>query len=303
MSVDLRSRTQKFGSRMEHTSSEAGAAQPYPGRLRIQPAAGLSDDERQQERILAEFVQGVSADELYNAIELTYHGLVVNIDLYRELIPAYRLNLGGSATPAIRLRRTKFTAATFAPAKAASYDRFQREAAKARQVIILGGGPASGKTSALRSIIEGIDRSISTVYDTSLTDPASAEQEIGQALRNNRQVRIFWVFKPFVLAIDGMIRRAVAEGRYLTLQRMVDLHTGSRRTLLHILHRFAGVHSLNVSVLRDSADNFTRIPLADLPAIFQNPDEDIAYERALRQYQQCENSIGIPDDLKARLRR
>jgi hypothetical protein len=287
---------------MENSSSEAGAAQPYPGRLRIQPAAGLSDAERQQERNLADIVQGASADELYNDIELTYHGLVVNIDLYRELLPAYRLNLTGSATPNIRLRRTEFTAATFAPAKAASYDRFQREAAKARQVIILGGGPASGKTSALRAIIKGIDRSTSTIYDTSLTDPATAEQEIGQALRNDRQVHINWVFKPFALAIDGMIRRAVAEGRYLTLQRMVDLHRGSRRTLLHILDRFAGVHSLKVSAVRNFFGNISDIPLADLPAIFQNPEEEISYERALRQYQQCEHSIGIPDDLKARLR-
>ncbi len=66
---------------MVHSSRDAGAAQPYPGRLRIQPSAGLSDDERQQERILAEIVQGESADDLYNAIELTYEGLVVNIDL------------------------------------------------------------------------------------------------------------------------------------------------------------------------------------------------------------------------------
>jgi hypothetical protein len=287
---------------MANSSSDADAAEPYPGRLRIQPTAGLPDDERQQERTLAEIVQGASADELYNDIDLAYRGLVINIDLYRELLPAYRLNLAGNASPDIRRRRTQFTAATFAPAKAASYDRFQREAAIARQVIILGGGPASGKTSALRAIVDDIDRSTSTVYDTSLTDPATAEQEIGQALRNDRQVRISWVFKPFDLAIDGMIRRAVAEGRYLTLQRMVDLHRGSRRTLLHILNRFAGINSLKVAVVRHYAGNISEIPLADMHAIFQNPNEDVTYERALRQYQQCEQCVLIPDDLKARLR-
>ena len=287
---------------MAHASSDEGAARPYPGRLRIQPTAGLSDDERQQERTLAGIVQGPSADALYNEIALTYRGLVVNIDLYRELLPAYRLDPSGSATPEIRLRRTRYTAATFAPAKAASFDRFQREAARARQVIILGGGPTSGKSSALRAIIGKIDRSTATVYDTSLTDPATAEREISHAIRNDRHVQIYWVFKPFAMAIDGMIRRAVAEGRYLTLQRMVDLHRGSRRTLLHILERFAGVHSLNVLAVRNLSGNISDIPLADLSTIFQNPEEEITYERALQRFQQCEQSLGIPDDLKACLR-
>ena len=121
--------------------------------MNIQPVEGLPDDERTKERELAAIVQNPDADQRYNAIPLTYGGLVVNIDLYRELLPEYQLDAQGAATPAVRQSRTKYTAATYASAKAASMDRFQREVRHARRVILLGGGPASGKTSVLRRLI------------------------------------------------------------------------------------------------------------------------------------------------------
>ena len=269
--------------------------------LNFPAVPGLTAEEREKESELAQIVQGESADQQYNAIPLTFHGLVINIDLYRELLPSYRLGPEGLATDQQRIDRTRYTAATFGPAKAASFDRFQRETATARRVVLLGGGPASGKTSMLRGIIDAVDPLTTTVYDTSLTDPATAEREVRKALENDRQVDIYWVFKSFPLAVEGMITRAVKEGRYLTLERMVDLHQGSRETILRLIRQFSGIHALSITALRSAAEGDVRIPLAELASVLNNPTEDMSYGIALRQFHHCEARLGIQDDLKDRM--
>lgn len=282
-------------------SDDPGAPKSKPGGLKIPPTPGLSDEERIKETELTHIVQSDSADQQYNEIPMTYRGLVINIDLYRELLPSYRLSPDGTATAQRRIDRTRFTAATYGPAKAASFDRFQREAATARRIVLLGGGPASGKTSTLRGIIDNIDPLITTVYDTSLTDPTTAEREVRQALMNDRQVDIYWVFKSFPLAVEGMIARAVKEGRYLTLDRMVELHQGSRRTILHLIRQFSGIQSLSIAVIRPDAANDEEIALAELASVLNTPSEGISYGIAFRQFQHCEARLGVQDDLKTRI--
>jgi hypothetical protein len=88
---------------------------------------------------LADIVPGDSADALYNQVPLSHSGMVITIDLYRMLLSEYRLNSISKATAQARFNRTWFTAATCAPAKGASYERFKRDAAHDRPMILLGG--------------------------------------------------------------------------------------------------------------------------------------------------------------------
>lgn len=274
---------------------------PYPGPLGVVPVPDLPEDERAKERQLTELVQSPGANEQYDALPLTFGGLVINIDLYRELLPEYRLSELGQATAAVRANRTKYTAATYAAAKAASLDRFRRAAATARRVVLLGGGPASGKTLTLRALIGALDPAETVVYDTSLTDYATAKREIEAGLAHGAQVDVVWIYSPFARAIDGMITRAVAEGRYLTLRRMVDLHRGSRETIQALINQTVGISGLTIRVYGGGPNVAAEMALADIPRIFQDSQEDLSHECAQRQYISCEKRLRIPEDLRERI--
>jgi hypothetical protein len=266
--------------------ADSPVPKPYPGRLHIMPWPDLPAVERTMERQLVDIVQKSNADQLYNAIDLTYHGLVIDIDLYRELLPIYRADVKGYYKGFTRGRRAHYKVSTNAPAKAAAEDRFRREAAHARRIIVMAGGPASGKSLALRGMIEHIDPSNTIVYENTLADPAAAEHMVIKAVNQGSQIAIIWVYMPFRTAVDGMIRRAFDDGRCVTLKNMVDLHLASRATFLHLIRQCSGMPLVRLRALGNFGDREAELPLADLPALFDEPSQRISHDIALEQFYQ-----------------
>lgn len=188
----------------------------------------------------------------YRALEESADGRVINVDICRNLSPEY-----GVTGLALRKRRTLYTEATFKPAKTASRLFFEHEVArrKSTDVLFTGGGPASGKTTALKNVSADAIQKFGLILDTSLTNLAEVVQQIRLCHQHQHTVHITWVYCPFPTAIAQMLARAARIGRYITLARMAALHRSSHEVILHLaehIDRYSSPRRLLVLHVIDS---------------------------------------------------
>lgn len=271
---------------------------PYSGRLIIRPTMGLDAGQRLVERELATLVQDQTlADVAYDKLNGTQQGCVINIDYYRCLHGAY-----GDLDPAtVRQRRTLLTPATYAPAKKAAQDRFRRAIMTPfDDVIIMGGGPASGKSTAVAAsqVSKGVGSNTLT-YDTSLADPQEACEDIRAVLAFQNKVMLLWVYRPFPLAMVSMIERALRDGRYLTARRLAVTHTGSRAAILRIAKEFSTDHRVAVLAIDNSGANGKAhtMDLRTLEDTLIGTANEVTADIGLRELNAYSQSHDLPKDL------
>jgi len=262
----------------------------------------LNDEQRRVERELAEILANRTvADRLYNALPEALGGRVINIDLYRDLHPEYSRD--GTDR---RERRTRLTPATYGPAKIASKDRFLRSLAhgQGQVVLIMGGGPASGKSTSLRATLGNPQDLADIVYDTSLASSSEALAFVASSLEAGHTVKIAWVDRPFPRAIDSMVARACVDGRYLTLERMATLHRGSRQAILDVAEAYRSDERVEIAGI-DNRYEERKPALRDLDPLVtavRSSLKGVTHDAARAAFDAYRRSHDVPPDVERALR-
>ncbi len=160
-------------------------------------------------------------------------GRYINVDLARHLCAEYAG--AGLAPELLRRTRTALTPASYLPAKTfcdAVFASWLDDRACVQRVWFTAGGPASGKSAAMRRFIAPEPGAV--VYDTSFANLQVALALIRSC--GHRPVDVLFAAADFELAMHDMLDRAMRPGldfgRYISALRMARLHHGAISTIL-----------------------------------------------------------------------
>jgi hypothetical protein len=217
----------------------------YPGKLGIKKASELSSEQREVERRAAERLEA-DCETFIEAYRKLYRNLL-STDAARELFPEYS---------ASREARAKYAAAVQEPASALIKEIWRRmlqetDPSGDNDVLFLAGGAGSGKSSIARDVPGGEALTTEThiVYDTTLSDYASAVRKINQALNAGKFVQIIYVHRLIEGATRGVVARAVEHGRTVPLKVLARDHFNAQRTLFRLIKHYNGDDRVRISVV------------------------------------------------------
>ena len=191
-------------------------------RIQVTPLDGLSDAEA---AVQARAIRAVEADPegLAERYEARF-GKVVGADHAKTL-------LGDDYTDPES--RTRHTQAVHQPSSALAHHIFEtrmQEASPGDLILMLSGGPGSGKTSSLDSLHQLTDLA-HTIYDSNLTRRDGATRDIDAAREAGLEVGIIHTLRDPVVAFqDGVVPRANTQGRIVTIDQHVRNHGQARET-------------------------------------------------------------------------
>mmetsp|Transcript_25570 Transcript_25570/g.47015 ORF Transcript_25570/g.47015 Transcript_25570/m.47015 type:complete len:483 (-) Transcript_25570:35-1483(-) len=251
---------QAFGIR---TSAPVGNA--YPGK-RLTPKIPLGWDNlsADQKRVYEDLVRLINqppaiVDEQYNAIPDSFGGRVVGTDAARELSSEYRSGWEGALL---------YSQVTSSPASAYAQDRFRREIEKApsdsdrRRVLVLtAGGPASGKTSVVRS--DMVNGTVDLVMDQNLGKHDRAIEQIELALVNGWDVRVVYVFKPFDLVAAKVFDRANKHGRWALASVVGKSHISAQNSVIKLYDLYSG-SCVQIKVMENLHSKDNPVPCVEI---------------------------------------
>ena len=210
-------------------------------RIQVAPLDGLSDADA---AVQARAIRAVEAnpDELVQRYEARF-GKVVGADHAKTLF-------GEDYTDPES--RTRHTQAVHQPSSALAHHIFETRMQAAQPgdlMLMLSGGPGSGKTSSIRNIPELPDVA-HTIYDSNLTRRDGATRDIEAALDANLDVGIVHVLRDPVVAFrDGVVPRAETQGRIVTIAQHVRNHGQARETFRALQKQYADNDRVGFTVI------------------------------------------------------
>lgn len=239
----------------------------------ISPQPDLAPDQR---LIEARFGDQVLADpdaalRAYAALPETAGGKIVNTDLARKLSTDYNES---------RESRALLARAVHGPASWVA--RRQWESLLARppetgQVLILGGGAGSGKSSAIENIQPNFLERYDAIYDTTLSNWTKAVQIVEEALNSGpagRRVTIsFTARDPMEAITKGVFRRAMgAEGRTVPLSAAVQAHIDAPGVFQMLAKRYATDQRVSFELIDNTGPKGSarKIDIGDFPEFNYN---------------------------------
>ena len=200
-------------------------------RIQVTPLDGLSDADA---AVQARAIRAVEADPdgLAKRYEARF-GKVVGADHAKTLLGE------DYADPE---RRTRHTQAVHQPSSALAHHILEtrmRAAQPGDLILMLSGGPGSGKTTSLDSFRSLTDLA-HTIYDSNLTRHDGATRDIETALDADLDVGIAHVIRDPVVAFrDGVVPRAETQGRIVTIDQHVRNHGQARETFRALQAQYA----------------------------------------------------------------
>lgn len=214
------------------------------GAFQYAPFPGLSGEERAVEDRFAQSI-GHNLRVFVSAYRWRY-GKVVNTDNARELSPDYAPDGFDLLTERNRDRRTRNTLATQGPSRALAVEVYrqmlleQPRAGQESRVIFTAGGAGSGKSTSIQTLpaLQGMVERAQIVFDTTLSS-REASDHVGEAFRAGKSVTIIYVYREPPDAFRGMIARARATGRPVSVSNFLSTHLGAPTILGEITRRFA----------------------------------------------------------------
>jgi hypothetical protein len=235
----------------------------------IPPQEGLTPLERVVED---QFRAQVLADpeatlRAYAALPDTAGGKIVNTDEARELFAPYSASNAARATLARAVHEPASWVARL------QWERLLAAPPKTGEVLILGGGGGSGKTSSLEYVSPGFRDRYDAIYDMTLANAAKSEAVIRQALESGRRVTVsFTVRDPFDALVNGVIPRAAAKGRTVPLDVAARAHEDAPRSFMQMLERFADDDRVRFEVIDNTRGpgQQRKMSAADLPQFDYN---------------------------------
>ena len=112
--------------------------------------------------------------------------------------------------------------------------------ASRQDVLFMSGAMASGKTTAIGLALPGDRDAASLILDSVLGNEKAAADRIQEALDAGFAVNLVHVFRPYDLALDGVIGRINKEGRAVGLAQIPLAHYNAQLVFLKLADRFAG---------------------------------------------------------------
>lgn len=204
---------------MVHNLTQYAEASRQVGEMDQQ--VGLSQVERAVERRFAIEIQRDPEAALRRYAELpdTRGGKIVNTDDARELSSDYSASIESRSLYARAVHEPSSWLAKL------QYERLLAAPPKTGDVLILGGGGGSGKSSTLEHLRPGFENEFDAIYDTTLSNPEKAQKVVQQALDSGRRVTIsFTVRAPLDAIVNGVLPRARSKGRTVPIDALVKAH-------------------------------------------------------------------------------
>lgn len=275
-------------------TTPAGAADRMSAAPRLESARGLTPEQRTVEQ---RFADRATADldgmlEQYARLPDSAGGKVVNTDLFRELSPEYASSKEG---------RSKYAAAVHEPSSWLAREQYARlldRPADTGEVMLLGGGGGSGKSSSLDVVSPGYQARFDAIYDTTLANQKRAVSAIEDALASGRRVTVNYVARdPFDAIVNGVIPRAERSGRTVPLDVAAKAHEDAARTLTNLLERYADDDRVTIRVIDNTGAPGSQRVLTQLPVFDYNGLVGRVHDAAGKLYEQRQLSQATYDGL------
>ena len=151
-------------------------------------------------------------------------GAILNADNAAELSPEYAASLAS---------RAQFRPAVHPAAQWVRDELFARalQDPNVREVIFTADGNGVGKSTG------GLTGDV--VMDTTLSNPEHSEKLIQAALSTGKNVQVVYTFRPIQEACEGVLGRALLEGRTVSVGTLIGTHEGAAKTVLFLVERYA----------------------------------------------------------------
>jgi len=255
-------------------SFSAEEADYYPGKLRIKKASNLSKEEREVEARFARYLEEQTEKAITRYKEK--FNKEINTDNARELSADYAPG-GIDATDAkSKAARSTWSNAVHEPASALVKEIYRRELLKPapadqrNHVVFTAGGPAAGKTTAIRSALPlaKLVAQAQIIYDTTLSTLPTAIGRISQALNAGKTVSIVYVHRDPVEAFINSVLLPQTDrlGRIVPLEVFQRLHLEAPKVQLEIAGHYKNDRRVGVSVI-DNSRGRGKAVVADLELV------------------------------------
>jgi N12 class adenine-specific DNA methylase/DNA repair protein RadC len=257
------------------TSLQSGKPPVYPGLDKAMPSPNL---DRENRIIEARFFQQIAenpgkamAAYLRLAKEDFGNTRYLNADLARSVFPEYAANQNF---------RTIFDAATIAPAGYLTlgllYPRFltQRKNPNLNRVVMLAGGPSSGKTTVAHELLKDSLSEAVAIVDSVMGSVGGSRYLINTALQAGIRPTVYFVYRPFESAAIHALKRLVQSGRPVHVEATANLHYNAQKTFAELLKEYADTVVFRV-LANDGTKEDIRLESLDflLERAYYNADE------------------------------
>jgi hypothetical protein len=205
-------------------------------------------------------VEPGSMEDKYNKIKGTQGGRVLDVDIARELVPGYKPEEAGKvheeASAIIKQRYAEL---------------LQGPVAKGKEPFVLftAGGSGAGKTTAIRTTLDGLRGKADIIYEGMMSKVESSVKKIDQALESGRDVNIAYVHRSPVDAWHSVLDRAEETGRTVPLDAHAEAHSNVQTTI----EKLQGIYKDTPQVIFHAIDNnqgpgkAREVPFETLPKI------------------------------------
>lgn len=215
--------------------------------------------------------------EEYNKLPDTEGGRVLNTDDARELSPEYRADRSKSA--AVHDAAGDFVEALYAKKLAGPTPEGLN-----REVLILGGGGGSGKSTG-RHKLEADGKS-EIVYDTTIANFDTATQKIEAALKARRKAIVSFTARDPIEAFYGALARSMRQeneqgsGRTVPLKSFAKQHPAARENIDKLAIKYADNPNVDMIGIDNShgPGNAKIVSVAEIPTFDYNGLEAKLYD-------------------------
>lgn len=186
--------------------------------------------------------------------------LLISPDDAKELFAAYSVDLRSRSVYADAVRQASSLIIDALWSRALA----QPSPMGRNAVLLLGGGVASGKTTAIRSNPEVLRlmSQVALVRESTLSSLERSAAHVAQARAAGRPVQILYVYAPIEVAVQRLVDRGMREGRAVPSQAVARSHWDSQHTVLELAARYRQDPQVRFNVLLSgNGDPPTLLPI------------------------------------------
>lgn len=266
----------------------------YAGDLKIPVnKLKLKDNELMDEAHFAAYIQVnlKKASEKYKQMQGTLKGILLDLDLIRELYPQYeKISFNYPAS----VRATHVPAGIFLNYLYENL-KYTYNKKKTPHLVLLAGGDGSGKTTMLKTVAYSLVLQADIIRDGTMRNFNLYKNIINEALVQGFRVEILYIFRPIEKSLENILERLQkGHNRARPLFELMDSHFNSQQNVLKF-HELYG-SAINIRVI-DNSGSITEAHFVENPIDFLNSptvkytSENSVLERLIVAYGNFKNSI------------